>query len=90
MNYSSTQVSDKVYRITCELNSVPTTFDVVVAENDTEIPALVEHHLECLQNPITEYPEASNQDMSNLQDIVNKQNDLIAALEQRLAVLEAS
>jgi hypothetical protein len=89
MNYSSVQLSDKTYRITSEFNDAPITFDVVVAESDVEIPALVEHHLECLKNPITEYSEASNQNLSNLQDTVSKQNDLIAALEQRLAALEA-
>jgi len=53
MNYTYTSelIENKCYKITTELNGQVITFNVIVAENETEIPGLVEYHINFLTNP---------------------------------------
>jgi len=59
MNYTYTSelIQNKCYKITAELNGQVITFNVIVAENETEIPGLVEHHLNYLKDPTPVYSE---------------------------------
>jgi len=53
MNYTYTSelIQNNCYKITAELNGQVITFNVIVAENETEIPGLVEHHINFFTNP---------------------------------------
>jgi len=51
MDYTAELIENKCYRITTELNGETIHFNVIVAEDETEVPGLVEHHINFLTNP---------------------------------------
>lgn len=55
--YTHTSVGDNMYEIETIFNGEPITFNVVVAQDESEIEELVEHHLQYLSNPAPVYTE---------------------------------
>ena len=45
MTYQSRQIADNAYEITADFEGNPITFNVIVANDESEVPDLVEHHL---------------------------------------------
>jgi hypothetical protein len=57
MDYTYELVENKLYKITTELNGETINFNVIVAEDESEIPELVECHINYLTNPPSSPPE---------------------------------
>lgn len=89
MTYQSRQIADNAYEITTDFQGSTVKFNVIVANDETEVPELVEHHLNYLNSPIPVYSESAATDTPDLQQIVQQQSEQIQALTERLAALES-
>jgi hypothetical protein len=57
MDYTYKLIENKIYRITTELNDETINFNVIVAEDESEISDLVELYINHLTNPPSLPPE---------------------------------
>ena len=69
MNYNYELIENKCYKIITELNGETINFNVIVAEDESEIPGLVEHHINFLTNPPA--PTAEPQPLTAEQKLAN-------------------
>ena len=88
--FTSFKVSDNTFAITTDYKGNSITFNVVVANDESEIPDLVKHHLSYLDNPAPVYPATDPSPSVDLQQVVQQQAEQIQALTERLSALEAS
>ncbi len=49
--YKQTQIGEKTFAITAEVDGKEINFMVVVADSENEVPGLVEHHVNNITNP---------------------------------------
>lgn len=84
MTYQSTSLGSNAYEIQTEFDGEPITFTVIAASDESEVPNLVEHHLNYLANPNPVYPE-STEPTPTLEQTVQEQAALIKELSDRLA-----
>jgi hypothetical protein len=83
MDYKVEQFNNKTYRITTELNGEEISFNVVVANDESEIPDLVAHHLNFLQNPpVINYQ--SQPSIPNVNELLLQQQELILQLQAEI------
>jgi len=85
MNYEFKAVGNKMFQISTQFNGEDVTFNVVVAEDESELDGLVEHHLAYLANPNPVTPVVQPSSVKSLEE----QQALIDTLMARLAALEA-
>ena len=90
MTYQSRQIADNAYEITADFEGNPITFNVIVANDESEVPDLVEHHLNYLSNPAPVYSQPVATETPDLQLVVQQQAEQIQALTERLAALESA
>jgi len=57
MTYQSRQIAENAFEITTDFDGSQVTFNVIVANDESEVPDLVEHHLNYLKNPTPVYSE---------------------------------
>lgn len=57
MTYQSRQIADNAFEITTDIEGSEVKFNVVVANDESEVPDLVECHLNYLRNPTPGYSE---------------------------------
>ena len=57
MTYRSRQIADNAYEITTDFDGASVTFNVIVACDESEVPELIEHHLNYLSAPAPVYSE---------------------------------
>ena len=57
MTHQSRQIAENAFEITTEFEGSEVKFNVVVANDESEIPDLVECHLNYLRNPTPVYSE---------------------------------
>lgn len=81
--YTSRLINDNMYEIETIFNDEPVKFNVVVANDESELDGLVEHHLNYLANPAPVYTETepSQPTLSELQAQLNTIAAQIAALQ---------
>jgi len=82
--YTSTLIyGNNMYEIETTFNGEPVKFSVVVANDESEIEGLVEHHLNYLANPAPVYNETISAEptLSELQAQLNAIAAQIAALQ---------
>ena len=84
MKYTSEKLQDQnlIYRITTTNNGEEITFNVVVAQDESEIEGLVQYHLDFINNP---QPIISQE---QIQPTKEKLLEELKALEARLTALE--
>jgi hypothetical protein len=85
MNYEFKAVGNKMFQISTQFNDEDVTFNVVVAEDESELDGLVEHHLAYLANPNPVAPVVQPSSVKSLEE----HQTLIDTLMARLAALEA-
>lgn len=89
MNYTANIVEDQqlMFHIKMEHNGDNIAFNVVCAEDESEIPDLIQVHLDMLDNP----PAVNLQPVEQVDQmgLIEKQQASIEALEARIAALEA-
>jgi hypothetical protein len=84
--YKAEQFDQKAYRITTDLDGVETSFNVIVANDASELDELVEVHLNSLKNLSTPVipenpPKSLSEIVAELQATVEAQAAEIAALK---------
>jgi hypothetical protein len=85
--YKTEQFDTKAYRITTDFDGQEVSFNVVVANDESEIDELVECHLNYLRNP---NPVVVQQQPSKSTDeIIQEQQAIITDLKARIETLEA-
>lgn len=85
MTYTSTLIEGNRYKITTEFNGESISFDVVVANDDSEIDGLVQHYLYMLEHPFVPQEQPPTPDLVSL---VKQQQALIQSLTDRITALE--
>jgi len=85
MDYTVEQFADKSYHIKTELDGKKIEFNVVCAVDESEIPGLVEHHINFLNSPAPAYPQ---QAQPSVQDVLAQQQAQIEALKAEVAALK--
>jgi len=88
VSYQSRQIADNAFEITADFQGSPVTFNVIVANDESEVPELVEHHLNYLNSPSPVYSETIAARPPDLQQVIQEQSAQIQALNDRLAALE--
>jgi hypothetical protein len=84
--YTTEQLAEKTYSITTDFEGQEITFNVVVANDESEIDELVECHLNYLRNPnlvITQQEPSKSTD-----EIIQEQQSVINQLMARIEALE--
>lgn len=91
MTYTTNKLEDQnlAYEITTEHNGKKITFIVVCGNSDAEIPELVEFHLNNLDTPAPVYGN-TNEPQTDLQTVVNQQQETIESLVSRIDALESN
>jgi hypothetical protein len=85
--YTTEQLAEKTYSITTDFEGQEITFNVIVANDESEIDELVQFHLNYLRNP---NPVIIPQEPSKSTDeIIQEQQAIITDLTTRLEALEA-
>lgn len=91
MEYTSNKVDGQelMFAITTTHNGEEITFNVVCAADESEIPDLVAHHIDFLENPpvVQAGAQAESQDLNS---IVQQQQAIIESLTTRIAALEGA
>lgn len=90
MEYTSNKVDGQelMFAITTTHNGEEITFSVVCAADESEVPDLVAHHLEFLDNPPV--VQAGIQEAGpDLKSIIQEQQALITQLQADVAALKA-
>jgi hypothetical protein len=87
MEYTVEQFSTKSYRITTQFRDEEISFDVIVANDESEIPELVAFHLNHLENPpVVNYQEQSNSPSIN--ELLMQQQEIISQLQSEINLLK--
>lgn len=90
MEYTATKFEDQnlMFHIVADNNGEKVTFNVVCAQSEAEVPDLVAHHLDFLNNPpaISPVQQPTSPDLTSL---IQQQQSLIESLTARIAALEA-
>lgn len=91
MKYTATKVEGQnlMYRIVTQHNDEEVCFDVVCANNDSEIPKLIECHLNFLDNPAPVISQQAQQSV-NVSDALKQQQAMIEELKVEIAILKAN
>ena len=85
MSYKIKKYAEKAYKINTEFQGEQISFNVVVANNESEIPDLVAFHLNNLSNPkllVVNKPEPC------IQEILKQQQTVIDELKAEVAALK--
>ena len=90
MGYKANKIDGQslMFRIETENNGVPVSFNVVCASDESEIPELVAHHLNYLNNPPAPTPYAQQQ--INPITLLQEQQQQIDALKAEVAALKGN
>jgi hypothetical protein len=88
MTYTSKFIEDKRYEITTEFNGEPITFNVVVANDESEVEGVVSDYLHQLANP--RQPENQTATQPDLMSVIQNQQSLIQQLQDDVAALKGS
>ena len=94
MTYISTLVEGNRYKIETDFNGDAISFDVVVANNESEIQELVEDYLDLLANPCAvQQQQTPTLDLASLvqeqQAQISSQAAVITTLTERITALES-
>jgi hypothetical protein len=84
--YKTEQFDTKAYRITTDFDGQEISFNVVVANDESEIDELVECHLNYLRNP--NQVTAQQQPSKSNDEIIQEQQAIITDLKSRIEALE--
>jgi hypothetical protein len=91
MTYTANKIEGQnlMYNIVTQHNDKEISFDVVCANDESEISELVKHHLNYLDNPnpVVQQPTQQTVDVN---EVLRQQQALIADLTARLAALEGT
>jgi len=87
MNYKVNLIKDKAYCITKEYNGKEIEFNVVVANDESEIPGLIDFYINSLDNPLQF--NLPNNNPQNINDIIEQQQTMINELIAKVAALES-
>jgi len=91
MEYTATKFEDQnlMFHIVADNNGEKVEFNVVCAQSESEVPELVAHHLDFLNNPpvIAPVQQSPSPDLTSL---VQQQQSLIESLTARIAALEGA
>jgi hypothetical protein len=92
MNYTVKQIEDQklAFAITTEHHGKEMTFNVVCANDESEISDLVAHHLAFLDAPPPVYPQQEQTPAPDLQSIVMEQQAIIEQLKADVAALKGA
>ena len=87
MEYTSEKLQDQnlLFRITTENNGEKVTFNVVCANDESEIEELIQVYLDYLNNP---QPITKQEPEQAIHETIQEQQTLILALTARLDTLE--
>lgn len=89
MNYTSIPVEGQnlMFNITTKHNGEDINFNIVCASDESEIPDLVSHHLDYLDNPPVIVPN-QNTNVPDMAQTIQEQQTIINALIARIEALE--
>jgi hypothetical protein len=83
MEYKADLIKDKTYQITKEYKGKQIKFNVVVANDESEIPGLVDFYMNSLENPLN-INLTQNQNNVNLNEVLLQQQELISQLQAEI------
>lgn len=84
--YTAEQFDEKAYRITTDFDGKEINFNVVVANNESELDELVECYLNYLRNPNPVI--VSQEPTKTTEQIIQEQQAIISELKTRIETLE--
>jgi hypothetical protein len=88
--YKAEQIGEKFYNITTDFDGNEINFNVIVANDESELDGLVEHHLNFLKNPNPVVNTQEQEQQKSLSEVVQEQQAQIEELMNRLKQLESN
>ncbi len=86
MEYTAEKFDEKSYHIKTTLNDEEIEFNVVVANDESEVSGLVDYHIQQLLNPVVSI--AQPQQQTDLQYAIQQQQLLIEELKAEILAIK--